>query len=590
MFLLTRKEDVKMFRVRKLLSLIQGRVGPQPCLLGLLTIYKLYYPNLVAFALPPSNKMFFGSYDRKWRCQVREMVEKSEARQALSASSSLGGNAAELGLSKSRQLAIQAPAKKRRRLEIPISHSASAETQLSESMEQVSLSVNTKKVPFVRVDTFMNLIDNVEKIEFPSQIAACLRDPILQHLMAYAADRVVTARFTFWLQHTLTDEFLNHSSVNVEENERLLRMLVDFTDFLQEGVPVVDSFISSYLHTWNGMDYGPFILRLISKCQMYPFSDLNDLILEPLRQLYFSSSVYFKCQCLLTLTELLRNYAAYECPRLKEWSAAVTAENNTTTILPTDPSLHSVFPERLNETVQPALVLQKLAAFVDRLAVLGLRMEGDNTLLLHSVVNFVELLSQWNQQHGVEKIILPSEHLLRRILFSDCSSAISRLCVAFCRYKESFVQSSSRQRESVSAFNDMLVDMCDALWRNKAFINPTQGSLKALSGELNPIVTSMGIPYPSSRFSIFQGQAFLPYAWSFLLQTQPEGKRVHPNQLKGVKDVYLEFLEQQNLAGVIRFINTFIMRKSVSGRKNFNVVIFSESTNSRGTKLGMLID
>lgn len=41
--------------------------------------------------------------------------------------------------------------------------------------------------------------------QFPSQIAACLRDPILQHLMAYAGDKVVTARFTFWLQHALTE-------------------------------------------------------------------------------------------------------------------------------------------------------------------------------------------------------------------------------------------------------------------------------------------------------------------------------------------------------------------------------------------------
>ena len=41
--------------------------------------------------------------------------------------------------------------------------------------------------------------------QFPSQVAACLGDPVLQHLMAYAGDRVVTARFLFWLQHALTE-------------------------------------------------------------------------------------------------------------------------------------------------------------------------------------------------------------------------------------------------------------------------------------------------------------------------------------------------------------------------------------------------
>ena len=70
------------------------------------------------------------------------------------------------------------------------------------------------------------------------------------------------------------------------------------------------------------------------------------------------------------------------------------------------------------------------------------------------------------------------------------------------------------------AFNDMLVDMCDALWRNKAFSNPTQGSLKALSAALTPVMYCLGISYPSSRFSIFQGQAFLAHAWKFFLKVR----------------------------------------------------------------------
>ena len=91
------------------------------------------------------------------------------------------------------------------------------------------------------------------------------------------------------------------------------------------------------------------------------------------------------------------------------------------------------------------------------------------------------------------------------------------LCPSF-RYKESFSHLASRRRESVTAFNDMLVDMCDALWRNKAFSNPTQGSLKSLSASVSPVLCSLGIPYPSSRFSIFQGQAFLCQAWNFFLK------------------------------------------------------------------------
>ena len=100
---------------------------------------------------------------------------------------------------------------------------------------------------------------------------------------------------------------------------------------------------------------------------------------------------------------------------------------------------------------------------------------------------------------------------------------ILHLCPSF-RYKESFSHLASRRRESVTAFNDMLVDMCDALWRNKAFSNPTQGSLKSLSASVSPVLCSLGISYPSSRFSIFQGQAFLCQAWNFFLKVNSHFK------------------------------------------------------------------
>ena len=103
------------------------------------------------------------------------------------------------------------------------------------------------------------------------------------------------------------------------------------------------------------------------------------------------------------------------------------------------------------------------------------------------------------------------------IIYKGYDWIILHLYLSF-RYKESFSHVASRRRESVTAFNDMLVDMCDALWRNKAFSNPTQGSLKALSACVSPILCSLGISYPSSRFSIFQGQAFLSQAWNFFLK------------------------------------------------------------------------
>lgn len=55
--------------------------------------------------------------------------------------------------------------KKKQRLSIPIAHSASAEIQQTEHTDQVSLCVNCNRVPFVQIDTFTSMLDNINKIE-----------------------------------------------------------------------------------------------------------------------------------------------------------------------------------------------------------------------------------------------------------------------------------------------------------------------------------------------------------------------------------------------------------------------------------------
>jgi hypothetical protein len=51
-----------------------------------------------------------------------------------------------------------------------------------------------------------------------------------------------------------------------------------------------------------------------------------------------------------------------------------------------------LFPERMSEAVQPQSVVENLAAFIDRLAFLGLQLEGDNALLLHVIVSYINMV------------------------------------------------------------------------------------------------------------------------------------------------------------------------------------------------------
>ncbi|XP_071084861.1 centromere protein I-like [Haliotis cracherodii] len=574
LYQLTRKEDVKMFRVRRLLFL-QNKYGSQPYIVGLLSLYKLYYPNLVSVPVSATRKIFFKSHDRKWAEVIKRVQEKALSEQGLSitvqeSQLSKAGAGPGGGAAKRINTSAVMSRSKRRRIITPAVHSSSLDD--NKQSDNVQLMIDHITVPFVRVNSFKEMLNQIDRIEFPSQIAAALQDPILQHVVAYSADQIVALRFSYWLQHTLIEEFFDLPRENRDEKQKFLDLLINFTDFLQEGIPVVDMFLQRFLLTWNGSDYRQHILRLISRCRIYPYGVLNDYILEPLRKLYFSSTVYFKCQVILTLVEMIKNYTAFEWPRYKD-----LMENESSVKGPTS-SCMSIFQEHGGK-FRPLQTLQDLIYFTDSLATLGLQLEEDNTLLANCVLDYVQLLSSLCQTYGVPFVALSPPSLLGRFLVDDSVLSVTRLCSIMCNYKGAFEALKSRQTpadldqidrdgtEDIQSFNRLLLDICNGLWRNRAF--EATGSLVF---DFNPSEFVSSVPRPNENFSIYLHHAFLGCSLAFLSETQPAGKKVHPGQIKAVKDYFLKFLEREHIKSIPQFIRTFI-RKS---QKNANSI--TEST------------
>ncbi|XP_035828647.1 centromere protein I-like [Aplysia californica] len=77
LFLLTRKHDVKLYKVHQLLELSR-KLGPEPCIMGLLFIYKVYCPHLVTMRLDYSNKVFFKAHDSTWRSTIMDVVSQQQ--------------------------------------------------------------------------------------------------------------------------------------------------------------------------------------------------------------------------------------------------------------------------------------------------------------------------------------------------------------------------------------------------------------------------------------------------------------------------------------------------------------------------------
>lgn len=560
LFLLTRKEDVRLFRVRKLLNL-QNRVGAQPYLIGLLSIYKLYYPNLVSMVLPKNKKLFFPSKDGKWKITIERVQQNRDNQTTLD--STMASERLHLADSSQHR---GAPRSKRLKTDpVPIVHSNASSSTGRPGKDVIEAMLYQNK-PFVQISDLKTLMERPDYIEPPSQIGSVLRSDILQHFMSYSFDAVSVTRFSYWVQAVLYEEILDRT-VAAEDTERingLLNRIVNFSKFLQEGIPAVDQFLASFLHRWNGDDFRLCIFRLITYHRFCSFQRLHDNILEPLRKLFFCSSVFVKCQVILCLTSLLHNIAAFEWPRELERRKTVVTDDQASS------ALSSLFQED-TEDFNPVATILELVKYINNMCVLGQQIENSHNLLIHSNLTFVELVASLFSQYSIPVVPFPSKEIFFRPFFHENAMGPARVCSILNMYKEALEKQKkqkigvefdelARKSSTIHKCNDLILDVSDALLRNRAFTRSSGDSFF----NFNPLTYSSTIKVKEDVFAIYLHQAFIGYAVKFLKETQPEENIGHPKGIKGDKDIYYEFLEREHLDDIPKYHKIFIRKTSLS--------------------------
>ncbi|XP_022286896.2 centromere protein I-like isoform X1 [Crassostrea virginica] len=553
--LLTQREDVRLFRVRRLLEL-QTKLGSQPYIIGLLSTYKLYFPNLVSIVIPSTRKQFFPTRDRQWCSLIREVQDRNQAADTAHMQSSLELSE-KLRATESSIMHGVPPAKRRKVDPIPVIHCSSSKLTVKLSSRLAAM-LEERPIPFVQIPDIGTLLRNPVNVELPSQIGAALRSPLFQCFMSYCADLPMTCRFSYWLQDTLCQELLDSTITPAcfPRIESILEKLIEFSEFIQEGIPVVDQVLFLYLHVWNGLDFRPQVFRLVTRCRLYPFSVLNENILEPLRKLFVRTSVFIKCQVIMSLTQLLRNYATVEIPRYHQKSSEAKPRV-------------CVF-EDTAEVLDPLSTVQELIHFLDRLCTVGLTLENNHSLLLHFTLNFTEWVSESYARYGLPFVYLPSRHITKAFL-SDNALGPARLCGVTQSYKRNCqllredISSNKiesphfNQKDTVHSLNILILDLCDTLWRKKAFTHGRIDSYFYFEPGHVDIEANDGL-------SLYLHQAFLPFSVLFLKETQPQENIGHPRGIKEYRVLFAEFLQREHIDEIRNFIlNTFMRyRKSIS--------------------------
>ncbi|XP_019634916.1 PREDICTED: centromere protein I-like [Branchiostoma belcheri] len=546
LYLLTRKQDVRLFRVRPLLDM-QTRVGAQPHVTGLLSLYKLYRPELINVPLK-THRVFFKQTDKAWAALIRQVqlrnCPREERDQWLKTTQIPITN-----LINDVDPTTEPRAKKAKLDCIPA-------IEYSGCLDQ-NTTAQSDKVPVQLVGSFQELLNNLDNLELPSQAAAVLRSQYLQHLVSCHPQQHVAHRIGYWLYRTLHQDLVDCPSASTKPRvEKLLKALINFTDFLQEGVPLCEMFLWEYLFTWNGLDHRPQILQLITRSRLHPFQRLNDYVLEPLRRLFFTSRVHCKCQILACLTELLRNHVSVEWARHQQTQ---NSEEETTSL--------SLFP--VDSEVFPALQsIQELVFYVDRLCVVGLQQEDGHAMLMHYTLGFFELVTQLQRRFDIPLVHAPSAPIVYMAMFDTNALTVARICAIMYGFREEVTslkqkpvqESYGFTSSSIRKFNNCILDICDALWRCKAF---SSGKNEASVFHVpKSVVKQTGIEGVGESFSLYNHIALQGFTHTFLQKSLPPGTPITPRprsrQSTQDRSAYLDFLTSQGLEGIQGFISSFI--------------------------------
>lgn len=538
LYLLTRKESVRVFRVRKLLEL-QSKLGRQPFLLHLLSLYKVFCPELVTLSIPSRMRSGFRNHNSPWKSALIGVQKRNNSQVA-----------SRIGVALTIKDKTGSRKRKHGHLELP------ALTSVVNKRAQTPLSCSRKVVPLVQLHSFAQLLENMHRIELPAQMGSLLGSSLALQYLDCVQDESALLRLNFWLGYALHEEFLfcsdGGASQNSEEVLQFLNTLLSTQHFLQEGFSSSEAFLYKFLNVWDGSLLRPQILGLLSNIPVVPSSQIGRLLFEPLMQLFFTSSVFFKCGLMECLNNMLLKWLT--------WHSVYALENDL------DISLNSHTSINMTLSGFKDSVLE-LVHFVGRLASVGLQLEGCNSLFLSFILDFYDTVCDMFLKYGLPLVVMPPPGVFYPALFATDPVTVDRLAYIMYRYKVNLTSAKNQEklteqafhisRQTFREFNHYVVVMVSCLWNSKLF----QPGMDVQLGE--ELLLKSNVPQYWTSFDLIHHPAFMSYAIDFHQKCWPGRKDMDLNSIKHSKpwSWYLEYLFTQGYDGLKQFVQSNISRQ-----------------------------
>ncbi|CAL3965976.1 unnamed protein product [Diplocarpon coronariae] len=462
------------------------QAGNEPPLVGLLRVYKDYYPDVIVGEAASGRASAFTHPNPEWRQRLGEIQELHLQR-------------TQDGL----------PAEKRT---FRVARkSAVTGARLSVLPQVYTSHAQESSVTLEEIEGAHEFVQKLEKIEPPNQLVAVINDPLLQRFLQLRFCDDDSRRIDSWLLAFFDDQLQTP-----ETGERLvLEMLIAVRGYTRHTKTLPTAclkYLKSMMPSWNGTTGREVILDLLVYIPPESFEDLYISTLRPLEDALLEDGTTSSQLALLSFYgELIRRWMVFLLSRPQQNQALGAA---ATTALTNHASNLAV------NIIQTSTVVQTLSTILDFY-------ETTAALIAHASLK------------SIARITIPPGEVVYSLLFTSSLSIISRLCDILALYKRAFELAmasktsnssgsgqQSYHKDYVNQFNGFLMDVCNCFWRSRAF-NATDPN--ALGCLLSPTVTQALSKYVSdldpalsisSLFSFSYSPLFSLFALSYVRELE----------------------------------------------------------------------
>ncbi|KAI1853766.1 hypothetical protein JX266_001750 [Neoarthrinium moseri] len=400
---------------------LSRQTGNDPALTGLLRVFKDYYPEIIVGDATRGKASSFKHPDPQWRerldeiqqAHARSLEDRDQPKDAFRVARHINN----AGQSKRPPV-------------VPEVHTSHAQEN-SVTLEEIE-----------NVD---GLVKALETVELPNQLISVLGDPLLQKLMLLKPDPISHLRISNWLD-AYGQDVLDGGDEGAGEVASFLEILQQYAANTKNLPPIVLSFFASYLKTWNGHDSRDCILQTLMYTPV-PTDDFPEL--------------YSRILSLLEI-KVLNGTAGSQLVMLKYYNGLL---QHWITILQSD-DVESLSTGAVSDLVTH---VNKLCLTV---------VQTSSSTAAHSIIlDFYEQAAYLASNPRLNqhiRIVIPPTALVYTLHFSSSPVTLSRLCGVLAQYKEGFQAATGSSRSSyppeyINVFNGFLMDICNCLWRSRAF-------------------------------------------------------------------------------------------------------------------------